>query len=113
MAPGHGTDDYEVCKKLNLSIHSPVDDFGKFTSEVCEPSFEGKFVLTDGTAAVIDYLKDNNILIKEEKIIHKYPYDWRTKKPIINRFILKFGLLASLFIKNVIKYEYIHILLLF
>ncbi|CAG8470009.1 10667_t:CDS:10 [Diversispora eburnea] len=85
LAPGHGTDDYEACKKLNLSIHSPVDDFGKFSSEVGEPSFEGKFVLTDGTAAVIDYLRDNNILIKEKKIIHKYPYDWRTKKPIINR----------------------------
>lgn len=24
-------------------------------------------------------------LLKEEKLIHSYPYDWRTKKPIIIR----------------------------
>ena len=78
-------EDYETCKKLNIPAFCPVDEFGIFTSEVGEPTFEGKFVLTDGTLAVIEYLKEKNSLVKEEIFVHKYPYDWRTKKPIILR----------------------------
>ncbi|CAG8494859.1 11034_t:CDS:10 [Ambispora leptoticha] len=85
IAPGHGMDDYEACRELNLATFCPVDDFGRFTSEVGESSFEGKAVLTEGTTAVIEYLNANNILLKEQKYTHKYPYDWRTKKPIILR----------------------------
>jgi isoleucyl-tRNA synthetase len=85
IAPGHGMEDYEACKKLNIPTFCPVDEFGIFTSEVGESTFEGKLVLTDGTLAVIEYLKKRNSLIKEEKFKHKYPYDWRTKKPIILR----------------------------
>ncbi|RIB05940.1 isoleucine--tRNA ligase [Gigaspora rosea] len=85
IAPGHGIEDYETCKKLNISIFCPVDDFGKFTAEVGDPSFEGKNVLNDGTDVLINYLKENKLLVKEHEIIHKYPYDWRTKKPIILR----------------------------
>ncbi|CAB4494523.1 unnamed protein product [Rhizophagus irregularis] len=84
-APGHGMEDYEACKKFDIPTFCPVDEFGIFTSEVGESTFEGKLVLTDGTLAVIEYLKKRNSLIKEEKFKHKYPYDWRTKKPIILR----------------------------
>ncbi|CAG8624075.1 4995_t:CDS:10, partial [Ambispora gerdemannii] len=85
IAPGHGMEDYETCRELNLDAFCPVDDFGRFTSEVGELSFEGKAVLTEGTTAVIEYLNANKILLKEQKHTHKYPYDWRTKKPIILR----------------------------
>ena len=85
MAPGHGMEDYETCKRLNVPAFCPVDEFGIFTSDVGEPTFEGKLVLTDGTLAVIEYLKEKNNLVKEENFTHKYPYDWRTKKPIILR----------------------------
>jgi isoleucyl-tRNA synthetase len=78
-------EDYQTCKKLNVPTFCPVDEFGTFTSEVGEPTFEGKFVLTDGALAVIEYLKGKNNLVKEENFTHKYPYDWRTKKPIILR----------------------------
>ncbi|CAG8576245.1 6913_t:CDS:10, partial [Acaulospora morrowiae] len=85
LASGHGSDDYEACRESNIPIFSPVDDSGRFTSDVGEPSFEGKNVLTDGTTAVIDFLRDKSILVKESKFTHKYPHDWRTKKPIITR----------------------------
>ncbi|CAI2167845.1 17980_t:CDS:10 [Funneliformis geosporum] len=84
-APGHGMEDYETCKKLSIPIFCPVDEFGNFTPDVGNPTFEGKFVLTNGTSSVIEYLRRKNNLIKEENFIHKYPYDWRTKKPIILR----------------------------
>ncbi|KAG9298343.1 hypothetical protein G9A89_002831 [Geosiphon pyriformis] len=85
IAPGHGLEDYEICKNLNIPAFCPVDDLGNFTSDVGVLSLEGKFVLDNGTTAVIEYLKAKNLLLREEIISHKYPYDWRTKKPIILR----------------------------
>ncbi len=32
---------------------------------------------------VVEKLKQNRALLRQEKYIHKYPYDWRTKKPVI------------------------------
>ena len=73
-APGHGQEDYLTGLKYGLELLSPVDDEGKFTIEagsstVAGDDFVGKSVLGDG---VQDYG-------------HKYPYDWRTKKPTIFR----------------------------
>lgn len=35
--------------------------------------------------SVIQMLKAAGSLLKEEKYVHSYPYDWRTKKPMIIR----------------------------
>ena len=45
----------------------------------------GLAVLDEGTAAVIDALQKQGVLLMEEKYAHKYPYDWRTKLPTIFR----------------------------
>jgi isoleucyl-tRNA synthetase len=42
-------------------------------------------VQSDGNAAVIGALSEAGVLLKEESYAHKYPYDWRTKKPTIFR----------------------------
>jgi isoleucyl-tRNA synthetase len=82
IAPGHGEDDYEAGLRYGLDIYAPVDDHGKFTSQVKE--LEGQFVFK-ANAAIIQMLKDKNALIKEEKITHSYPHCWRCKKPVIFR----------------------------
>ncbi|KAL7582373.1 hypothetical protein Lser_V15G46065 [Lactuca serriola] len=82
-APGHGQDDYITGLKYNLPIISPVDDEGKFTEEA--GIFKGLDVLGDGNAAVIDHLDQLSSIIMVEPYKHKYPYDWRTKKPTIFR----------------------------
>jgi isoleucyl-tRNA synthetase len=82
-APGHGQEDYIVGQKYGLPILSPVDDRGNFTAEAGQ--FAGLNVLNGGNEAVIAALKDANSLLKEEPYQHKYPYDWRTKKPTIFR----------------------------
>ncbi|KAL0908616.1 hypothetical protein M5K25_023119 [Dendrobium thyrsiflorum] len=74
-APGHGQEDYITGLKYGLPILSPVDDSGNFTEEA------GR----DGNAAVVEHLDDNMLLLLEEPYKHKYPYDWRTKKPTIFR----------------------------
>ncbi|MEH2061349.1 MAG: isoleucine--tRNA ligase [Nostoc sp.] len=82
-APGHGQEDYIVGQRYGLPILAPVDDNGNFTEEAGE--FEGLNVLGDGNQAVIDALNAAGSLLKEEAYPHKYPYDWRTKKPTIFR----------------------------
>ncbi|MEH2458204.1 isoleucine--tRNA ligase [Nostoc sp.] len=82
-APGHGQEDYIVGLRYGLPILAPVDDNGNFTEEAGE--FAGLNVLGDGNQAVIDALSAAGSLLKEEAYPHKYPYDWRTKKPTIFR----------------------------
>ncbi|KAK3816161.1 MAG: Isoleucyl-tRNA synthetase [Benniella sp.] len=83
-APGHGMDDYKACLPLGIEAYCPVDNVGKFTAEAGK-DLEGLHVQTDGTAKVIDILKEKGSLIQEQAYVHKYPYDWRTKKPVILR----------------------------
>lgn len=82
-APGHGQEDYIVGQRYGLPILAPVDDNGNFTEEAGQ--FAGLNVLGDGNQAVIDALMAAGSLLKEEAYVHKYPYDWRTKKPTIFR----------------------------
>ncbi|KAJ8491435.1 hypothetical protein OPV22_013156 [Ensete ventricosum] len=82
-APGHGQEDYITGLKYGLPIVSPVDDEGRFTEEAGE--FNGLEVLGAGNAAVVKCLDEQLSLVLEEPYKHKYPYDWRTKKPTIFR----------------------------
>ncbi len=83
-APGHGQDDFLIGKHYGLGVLAPVDDRGMFTAEA-GPEFAGKSVLKEGNEAVIAALQAKGALLKEEPYNHKYPYDWRTKKPVILR----------------------------
>lgn len=82
-APGHGQEDYVVGMRYGLPILSPVDEQGTFTQEAGK--FAGLAVLDGGNDAIIEALQTANSLLKQEPYQHKYPYDWRTKKPTIFR----------------------------
>lgn len=83
-APGHGQEDYLTGLKNGLGLISPVDDVGKFTQEAGE-KFVGLSVLAEGNDAMVEALREAGALLKLEDYGHKYPYDWRTKKPTIFR----------------------------
>jgi isoleucyl-tRNA synthetase len=83
-APGHGQEDYLVGQRYGLPLLSPVDDAGRFTAEA-GAEFEGLDVQGAGNAAVIEALQRARALLREQRYAHKYPYDWRTKKPTIFR----------------------------
>ncbi|CAN8068895.1 unnamed protein product [Agarophyton chilense] len=84
-APGHGQEDYQTGLREGLDILSPVNDAGKFTEEAANGRFTDLPVLGEGNQAVLDALDESDVLILEESYSHKYPYDWRTKKPTIFR----------------------------
>ncbi len=82
IAPGHGEDDFVVGKAYKLDILCPVDSRGFMTKEAGK--YEGLFY-ADCNEAVIADLEEKKALIKSVKIVHSYPHDWRTKKPVIFR----------------------------
>ena len=74
--------------KYNLPLLSPVNDLGEFTVEAdlnTNYKFSGMSVLGEGNVAVIKALNETGALLRQEAYNHKYPYDWRTKKPTIFR----------------------------
>ena len=83
-APGHGAEDYVTGQKYGLPLLSPVDDRGRFTAEAGE-GLEGLPVLDKGNEEIVQRMVAAGALLKEEPYNHKYPYDWRTKKPTIFR----------------------------
>jgi isoleucyl-tRNA synthetase len=88
MAPGHGMEDYKLCLKNDIAPFAPVDDQGRFTDEAYPPQpelFAGREVLYDGNRAVLKFLSDRGAVISSNKYRHNYPYDWRSKQPVITR----------------------------
>ncbi|KAH3689012.1 hypothetical protein WICPIJ_000011 [Wickerhamomyces pijperi] len=88
-APGHGNDDYFVCLANGIDVYSPVDQFGKYTDQLPEGVFQhlkGLFVLGKGTEEILKILGGSGMVYyRDDNYIHSYPYDWRSKKPIIIR----------------------------
>ena len=82
-APGHGQDDYKVCLKYDIKPFCPVDDHGKMMEEA-GPRLAGKFY-EEANDIVLNMLKEVGALLYSEKIVHSYPHDWRTHKPLIFR----------------------------
>ena len=82
-APGHGMEDYEACKSHGIAVTAPVDDEGRFTKEVSR--LAGKEVLSSGSSEVLLWLRELDALVKSCTYRHKYPYDWRTRLPVIVR----------------------------
>eukprot|EP00634_Sargassococcus_sp_CCMP2135_P008618 CAMPEP_0198649656 /NCGR_PEP_ID=MMETSP1467-20131203/4416_1 /TAXON_ID=1462469 /ORGANISM="unid. sp., Strain CCMP2135" /LENGTH=1063 /DNA_ID=CAMNT_0044385453 /DNA_START=134 /DNA_END=3327 /DNA_ORIENTATION=+ len=81
-APGHGLDDYETGLQFGLNPFSPVDEGGRYTAEAGH-GLEGLDVLNEAVGTIVQRLQ-NNVLC-DELFSHRYPYDWRTKKPVLMR----------------------------
>ncbi|MBZ4298921.1 class I tRNA ligase family protein, partial [Streptococcus pneumoniae] len=82
-APGFGEDDYNVGIANNLEVAVTVDERGIMMKNA-GPEFEGQFY-EKVVPTVIEKL--GNLLLAQEEISHSYPFDWRTKKPIIWRAV--------------------------
>ncbi|KAF7349261.1 hypothetical protein MSAN_01715600 [Mycena sanguinolenta] len=93
-APAHGVEDYNAFQDLGLlsrkeEIVCHVGGAGEFTGQVTETVGDagtvliGESVLEGGSRKVVELLKQVGALVKIQRTKHRYPYDWRTDKPII------------------------------
>jgi isoleucyl-tRNA synthetase len=97
IAPGHGLEDYQLGLANGLPIYSPVDDDGRFayTNELpleqqMPKELIGKAILekhgkSEANEAVLQLLRDRQMLVHREDYTHSYPHCWRSKTPIIFR----------------------------
>ncbi|MEM7653691.1 MAG: isoleucine--tRNA ligase, partial [Pseudomonadota bacterium] len=89
IAPGHGTDDYELGRAHDLAIPQTVSEDGSYYDHV--PLFAGKRVYTaygkmgDANNAVRDAINDAGGLFGLGELRHSYPHSWRSKAPLIFR----------------------------
>ncbi len=81
-APSHGPDDFNLCLKNNISSKYTVDNAGLYTKEI--PYFTNTHIFK-ADPIVIEKLKEENKLLKNDKLQHSYPHSWRSKAPLIYR----------------------------
>ncbi|OAR05874.1 hypothetical protein LLEC1_04534 [Akanthomyces lecanii] len=87
LAPGHGQDDYDICLVHDIEAFAPIDIEGRFTAEAYPDNPEAltsaPSILDGGSSAVLDLVAED--IIATQDIQHKYPYDWRSKRPVVIR----------------------------
>ena len=81
-APSHGPDDFNLCLKNSIPSSYTVDNAGLYTKEV--PYFTGTHIFK-ADPLVIEKLKEEKKLLKNDKLNHSYPHSWRSKAPLIYR----------------------------
>ena len=84
MAPGFGEDDQIVCKQHGIEVVCPVDEAGKFTSQVKD--YHDMQVFEANEPIIID-LKKAGKWLKTEQYLHNYPHCWRTDTPLIYKAV--------------------------
>ena len=81
-APSHGPDDFNLCLKNNIQSLYTVDNSGLYTKEI--PYFSNTHIFK-ADDLVIEKLKEQKKLLKDDKLNHSYPHSWRSKAPLIYR----------------------------
>jgi len=80
LAP-FGEDDDRILKANGIKkMPVPVDNAGKFTSEITDWS---GIQVKEADKLIIKELKEKNQLYKQDVIVHSYPFCYRSKKPLI------------------------------
>ena len=82
-APGHGVDDYNVCRNYpEIPVICPVNGDGVLTEE--SGQFAG-LTTDEANKKIAIHLDATGSLFALKKIIHQYPHCWRCKSPILFR----------------------------
>ena len=84
IAPGFGEEDQQICEANGIGMVCPVDDKGRYTSEVTD--WVGVNVL-EANKPIVKVLKDRGILFKHVTYEHNYPHCWRTDEPLIYKAV--------------------------
>ena len=88
-SPGFGEDDFNVClaagviKKGELIV-CPVDDSGRFTSDVVD--FAGRYV-KEADKDIMRLLKERGRLLRQGQLDHPYPFCWRSETPLLYKAV--------------------------
>jgi len=80
VTPAHSIIDSEMAEKNKLPSIQVIDQFGKMTKEAGK-DYEGLKV-KEAQEKIVSYLKENNLMVKEEDIINNISVCYRCNRPI-------------------------------
>jgi isoleucyl-tRNA synthetase len=102
IAPGAGTEDFELSRVHGIPVLVPIDEGGRFYPQY--GTFAG--LSTDEVEEpVVRALQDRGLLVEAGRITHRYPICWRCRTPLVFRvvddwFIGVDGIRADLLAEN-------------
>lgn len=84
QAPAYGEDDFRVCRAAGIDLIDPVDEEGRFKPEI--PEHAGTFV-KDADKDIMRRLKETGQLLRQDQLLHSYPFCERTDTPLIYKAV--------------------------
>jgi isoleucyl-tRNA synthetase len=82
IAPAFGEEDKLVTDALGIDVVNPVDQRGRFTSDV--PPY-AEMQVFEANAVIIKDLRAAGRLVRHDSYDHSYPHCWRCNSPLIYR----------------------------
>src|SRR3954469_13862641 len=82
IAPGCGSEDFELSKEFDLDVLTPVDEAGRFYESYGWLHGQGTVESAD---QIVAYLTEGGKIHAAEEIVHRYPHCWRCQTPLIFR----------------------------
>ncbi len=84
IAPGAGTDDFELSKVHDLPVLVPIDESGRFY-----PQYGPYAGMSTGEVEqpVVAALEEKGLLVAAARITHRYPICWRCRTPLVFRVV--------------------------
>ena len=82
IAPGAGSEDFELSNEHNLPVLTPVDESGRFYAEY---GWLSGLSTDEARQRVIEDLDGRGLLVESSEYVHTYPHCWRCDTPLIFR----------------------------
>jgi isoleucyl-tRNA synthetase len=84
LAPGFGEDDQLVCNAADIPTVVPMDEHGRYTTEIAP--WTGQHVF-DANPLIAEHLQEQGAVLRAETYDHSYPHCWRCEQPLVYRAI--------------------------
>jgi len=84
IAPGAGTEDFELSKLHDLPVLVAIDESGRMTQEYRDLS---GLTTEEVEQPVIEALRERELLVEAGRIVHRYPTCWRCGTPLLFRVV--------------------------
>jgi isoleucyl-tRNA synthetase len=82
IAPGAGSEDFELGQQMGLDVLMPVDGSGRFYDDY---GWLAGMTTTEARQPIIEALESAGVLVESGEYVHTYPHCWRCDTPLIFR----------------------------
>ncbi len=82
IAPGAGTEDFELGQELGLRVIVPVDESGRFYDSF---GWLHRLSTVESADQIVQNLAERGRLVESGEVVHRYPHCWRCSTPLIFR----------------------------